>query len=207
MSITLLRPYVTLSDVKRYCGISQNKDEYDEDIKNAINKASRYIDSTTGRYYYKKTYSSEYLKTTKGYDGWSIVLNEDISFIFTPQLSPIIDITTLIENDVTLVEDTDFYVDKAIGMIERASTNWNENPREIVITCNLGYNSADTATPSSDIPGDVAQYALEIASRFSGRFKKSIKNFVSGGSEEIDLFSIPKDIEKALMALRPIGIL
>lgn len=207
MSTTLLYPYVTLNDVKFYCGISVDKTDYDDDIKKAINKASRYIDGVTGRYYYKKTYTSEYLSTTKGYEGWQMYEKDSGGLLFTPKLAPIIDITSITEDGVSLTENTDFYVDKEAGMIERANTNWNENPRTIVITCNLGYDSDDTATPSTDIPGDIVQYCLEIASRFSGHFKKSIKNYVSGASEEVDLFGVPKDIEKALMNLRPIGVL
>jgi hypothetical protein len=203
---TLYRPYVTLDDVKFYCGIGSTDTSKDENIKIAINKASRYIDGVTGRYYYKKTYTSEYLNGTKSYQGWQIFKTDDGGLIATPQAAPIIDVTELIESSATLVENTDFYLHKETGLIERKSGNWSEVAREIKITCNLGYDSANTAVPSTDIPGDVAQYALEIAARLSGHYKKEIKNYVSGAAERVDLYGVPKEIETALRNLRPVAI-
>lgn len=200
MSTTLYRPYVTLADVKFYCGIATGKTEFDEDIKKAINKASRYIDGVTGRYYYKKTYTSAYLSTGYQYEGWEILDDK----LFTPRNAPIIDVTTLIEGTTTLIENTDFYIDKEAGMIERNGADWSVSPRQLIITCNLGYDSTGDTVPSDDIPGNVAQFALEIASRFSGHYKKSIKNYVSGASEEIDLFGVPKEMVSELKSLRPV---
>lgn len=199
MSTTLLYPYTTLEDVKFYCGIALTKTEWDENIKKAINKASRFIDSLTGRYFYNKTYTSEYLNGTVNFQGWQVL----DQYIFTPQRAPIISVTTLIENETTLTENTDFYIDLVNGMIERASGCWVSRAREIQITCSLGYATDDTATPSADLPGEIAMHALELASRFSGRYKKEIKNFVSGGTESVDLYGAPKDIIKSLRALYP----
>lgn len=202
MSATLLNPYVTLADVKFYCGIAVGKTEFDEDIKKGINKASRYIDGVTEKYYYKKSYSSTYLSTSYQHEGWEILADK----LFTPKNAPIISVTTLIAGGITLTENDDFYIDKVIGMIEKEGGDWSMLPRQIVITCDLGYDSDDTETPSADIPGDIQQYALEIASRFSGHYKKSIKNYVSGASEEVDLFGVPKDVVDALRALRPVRL-
>jgi hypothetical protein len=210
MSITLDKPYVTLDNVKIYCGISLSNTEFDENVKWAINRASRLIDGLTDRFYYKKTYTSEYFSTTKGFEGWSIVKGGDADtggYIFTPQGAPIISITTLIEDDDTLVENTDFYVDYAGGKIEKASGNWNENPRKIIITCEIGYDSSGTTVPSSDIPGDIEQYALEIAARMSGHFTKAKINYAAGGVEQVDLHEVPKWIVDNLRALRPIKLL
>lgn len=204
MSTTLLHPYVTLNDVKFYCGIGTDKTAYDEDIKKAINKASRYIDSVTGRYYYKKSYSSEYITTTSvRYQGWQILDDK----LFTPQNAPIITLTSLVVDDDTLTENTDFYVDYEAGMIEKNGSTWTTTLREIVFTGDLGYDSDDTETPSTDIPGDVSHYCLEIASRFSGHYKKTIKNYVSNAAEDVDLYGVPKDMEKALRSLRPMRLL
>jgi hypothetical protein len=203
---TLYRPYCTLAEVKAHCGIADTTVSYDDDIKDAINKMSRVIDSLTGRYFYKKTYTDEYLAGTKDYQGWRIIKNENGGLLCTPQLAPIIDVTSIYEDDVLLVENTDYFVNKEEGIIERASTDWDEEPRAIKITCNLGYSSVDTATPSSDIPGEILVYAVELAARKSGHFKKAIKNYVSGAAETVDLFGIPKEIEKALRDMRPVII-
>lgn len=205
--IILDRPYTTLAAVKIHCGIATTKTDYDEDIKDAINIISRLIDSLTGRYYYEKTYTEEYLNGTKDYQGWQIVENDDGGLLYTPQMAPIISISSLIGDGTTFVENTDFFVHKNSGIIERTSGNWNDEPRKIKISCVLGYGSADTATPSANIPGDIVLYAIELAARKSGHFKKLIKNYVSGAGEMTDLFGVPKEIETALRNLRPVGII
>jgi hypothetical protein len=209
MATTLLRPYVTLDDVKLHCSIGLDSTKYDEQIKRAINRASRYIDERTQRYYYKKSYSSEAINGTDHYDGWTIIDQTTTrgGLILTPRRAPIISVTTLVDDDTTLTENTDFYLHKESGIIERSSGAWSNSPGEIVITADLGYDSDDTATPSSSIPGDIAYYALEIASRFSGQYKKEIKNYVSGAAERVDLFSVPKDIDMALKKMRPVKLL
>lgn len=205
MATTLLYPYVTLDDVKRYCGESLTVTTYDEDFKVAINKASRHIDSLTDGIYYKKTYTSEYLNGRKNYQGWQIIkCKNGGGYILTPKLLPIISITTLIENETTLTENTDFYIHADTGIIEKDSGDWSELPRTIQITCELGFDSDDTATPSADIPGDINFYAMEMAARLSGRYKKEIKNFVSGGAEHVDLYGVTKEMHKALMSKRPV---
>jgi|WetSurMetagenome_2_1015567.scaffolds.fasta_scaffold02369_8 hypothetical protein len=203
---TLYRPYCTLNNVKNHCGIALTKTDYDDEIRDAINLASRLIDSLTGRYYYEKTLTAEYLNGTINFEGWQILSRESGGLLLTPQGAPIISISELIEDTVTLVENTDFFIDKKSGIIEKNSANWNPEPRKIKITGVLGYDSADTATPSADIPGDIVLYAIELSARKSGHYKKAIKNYVSGGAESVDLFGVPKEIEAALKALRPVDI-
>jgi hypothetical protein len=203
----LYRPYTTLDKVKNHCGIALTKTTYDEEIKDAINIVSRLIDSFTGRFYYEKTYTDEYLNGTKDYQGWQIIDCDTGGLIYTPQLAPIISVTSLVESGTTLIENTDFFVDKASGIIEKSSGDWNTEPRTIKISCAIGYDSVDTATPSDDIPGDIAMYAIELAARKSGYYKKTIKNYVSGAGESVDLFGVPKEIEKALRDLYPVGII
>lgn len=204
---TLYRPYTTLAKVKSHCGIADAKTDYDEDIKEAINTISRLIDSLTGRFYYQKTYTDEYLNGTKEFSGWQIVDHEDGSYLYTPQMAPIISVSSLIEDSTTHAENADFYIDYASGIIERTSGSWHESPRKIKISCVIGYASADTATPSDDIPGDIALWAIELSARKSGHYKKLIKNYVSGAGEMTDLFGVPREIETALRNLRPVGII
>jgi len=207
MAVTLVYPYTTLALVKAKCGIGSTDTAWDDDINRSINKMSRYIDRMTQRYFYKKTFTSEYLNGTKNYDGWQILKADTGGLLLTPQMAPIISVTSIAENSTSLTENTDYYLHKAEGIIERAGTDWDEDPRAILITCELGYeDDDDTTAPSDDIPGDIAYYACELAARDCGRYKKEIKNYVSGASEPIDLFGVPKEIEKALKDLRPVII-
>ena len=73
MAITLLYPYATVEEVKRYIGETLTDTDKEDQIKFAINKASRLIDSMTNRLFYKKTYTDEYITTTKRYNGWALV--------------------------------------------------------------------------------------------------------------------------------------
>lgn len=204
MATTLLYPYVTLNDVKYNCGIELSKDSYDEDIKRAINEASRVVDRLTGRKFYQQTLTDEYINNTVGgSEGWTVIKG----LIFTPYETPIISITSLYEDDTLLVENTDFYINKISGIIQRASGCFNSTNRALKLSCVIGYASDNTTTPSDDIPGDIVFHAKEIASRLSGRYKKSIKNYVSGGAEEMDLHGIPKDSETYLKKYRPVQIL
>lgn len=203
---TLYRPYTTLAKVKTKCGIATATTTYDDDIKDAINKISRLIDSLTGRYYYQKTYTSEYLSGTRDYNGWQILRRDTGGLLLTPQEAPIVSISSLSENGTSLTENTDFYIHAEEGIIERNGANWDDSPRMIIISCVLGYECDDTETPSDDMPGDIAYYACELAARDSGHYKKAIKNYVSGAAETVDLFDSER-IEKILRSMRPVGII
>lgn len=205
---TLLYPYVTLADVKDFCGIDTNTTTWDDRIKSAINKASRLIDSLTGCFFYKKTFTDYYIKMTGGGSGWQVLPRPyDKSrggIILTPQNSPLISVTSLYEDDLLLVENTDYYVDYELGQIERVGV-WVRLPRKIKITCDIGYDIDDTATPSADIPGDIAFYATEIAARISGRYHKEQPG-LDGAIVNINSHNIPKWIVDNLKKLKPIDI-
>lgn len=204
----LYRPYTTLDQVKNKCGIALTDTSHDDKIKAAINKMSRYIDTATGRFYYKQSYSDYYLNTSRGFNGWQILNNDNGGLLLTKSQVPIISVSELVIDDTTLTENEDFYIDYNAGIIERSSgAQWPAGQRSIKITCDIGYDSADTETPSDDIPGDVAYIACELAARESGEYKKTVKSFVTGQAEVVDLIGIPKEIEKQLNLMRPIFVL
>lgn len=209
MATTLLKPYVTVDNVKNNCGIDLSDTQHDDYIKAKINAASRLVDELTGRFYYEKTFTDIYINGIYGgSEGWWIANAKGSSgLIFTPQNAPIISVTSIIEDDIALTENTDYYIDQLNGMIQRVGgASWNKHPRTIKITCVLGYDSDDTATPSADIPGDIIQHSLQIASNLCGEYKKSVRSFVSGSVEEMELFGVPKDSEKYLKKFRQVRI-
>lgn len=176
MAVTLLYPYCTLEQVQQFVG-NTNADKIDQ-IKDAINRASRFIDEITGRIYYQKTVTDYYLRGTAGGDGWDIrkyIPGKSAGGLLVCKYKPIVSITSLVETAVALTENTDFYVLNESGIVERASGNWSETPRDIKITAVFGYATTDTATPSADQPGDITQYAIEIAGRMSGLFARSVE--------------------------------
>lgn len=178
MSVTLLYPYCTLAQVQQFVG-NTNADKIDQ-IKDAINRASRFIDEITGRIYYQKTVTDYYLRGTRGGDGWEVrryIPGKTGGGLLVCPYRPIISVTSLIEGTTTLTENTDFYVLNESGMIERADgDNWSETPRDIKITAVFGYASDVTDTPAATQPGDITQYAIEIAGRMSGLFARNVEH-------------------------------
>jgi len=201
---TLLNPYTTLADIKSFCGVSAS--DFDDRIKTGINQASRLIDAITSRFFYKKTYTDYYIKHTGGGAGWQILARpydkRRGGVILTPQNAPIISVTSIYEDDVLLVENDDYYLDIDLGQIERLGS-WPQLPRTIKMTCNIGYDTADTETPSDDLPGDIAYYTLEIAARLSGRYHKEQPG-LDGTIVNINSHNVPKWIVDNLKKMKPI---
>lgn len=176
MAVALLFPYCSLAQVQQFVG-NTNADKIDQ-IKEAINRASRFIDEITGRIYYQKTVTDYYLRGTAGGDGWSIrryIPGKPASGLLVCPYKPILSVSELVVGDVVLTENTDFYVLNDSGIIEKASGNWSETPRDIKITAVFGYAETDTATPAATQPGDITQYAIEIAGRMSGLFARNVE--------------------------------
>lgn len=87
---------------------------------------------------------------------------------------PVTAITSITEDGVTLVENTDFYVDYDAGILERISDtgNWLEMRRAIVVTFAAGYAISGTVT----LP-----YALKYAAMVEvGRAVQAIQHRLWG---------------------------
>jgi hypothetical protein len=204
--MALSKPYVTLAAVKEYCGITDTAE--DTRIENSINITSRLIDSLTDSFFYQKNFTDYYLPITGGGNGWKILArpyDKKIGgLILTPANVPIISVTQIEEWDMVLVENTDYYINAELGQIERVG-QWIDDPRKIKITCSIGYATTDDLTPSADIPEDIAFYALEIAARLSGQFKKEQPS-LDGTIVNINSHDVPKWIVTELKKRRPINL-
>ena len=195
MAVTLYHPYITLLSVKQYCG--ENTAAYDDDFNFGINRATKTIEGLSGRNFYQTTLTDEYISVSGRGNGWRVIDN----MIFTPKLLPIISISSLHEDGTLLVENTDYYINKNSGEIEKVGT-WNTNPRTIKITGLIGYASANTATRSDDLPREISAIALELAARFSGRFNKRKISHITGEAANVDIYEMPKWIVTDLKAMR-----
>jgi hypothetical protein len=74
-------------------------------------------------------------------------------------------------------------------------------PRRIEITGTFGYALADTATPSPEIPQEIATACAVIAAVRSGKARKEIIDF-SGQRQALTLKTIPKDVMEMLGRFR-----
>jgi len=200
MSVSLDRPYCTLAELKAVLRIAVTDTDDDDTLKTAINNASRTIDAITGKIFYKKTLADFYLPGFYGGDGWRItdrVAGEAGGGKIWSRYRPIIEITELIENDTTLTENTDFYIDKECGFIIRDAGNWDNTPRQIKLSGSFGYDTDDDATPADTQPGDIASYCARIAASLSGKHYFNAQQD-DGETIRIKGSEIPKWIVKEL---------
>jgi hypothetical protein len=196
--MALINPYTTIGRVKTFCGIASSDTTYDTEIEDAINEASRMIDDLTDSFFYKKTYADHYLGEAS--DAGFRIVNGEKGRIFTPKNAPIISVTSLYESDNLLVANDDYYINLEAGIITK-TTKWDVSPREIKISCAIGYNTTNTTTPSADLPGVIGYYALEIAARLSGRYTKEQPS-LEGTNTAIHVREIPKWIVDKLQKMR-----
>jgi len=193
MALTLDRPYCTLDDVKNMLRRVTDSSK-DELLRDAINWASRKIDSLTQRTFYKTTWTDYYLSE----NGQHEVLDDTIFL----SVYPILSITELVEDGTTLTINDDFFVDYQSGIITKADGGeWSTEPRGIKISGTFGYETADDETPSDDLPGDINLHCIDIAKRKSGLFHKELQA-IDGSTNEIEDESIPAGIVKELKLYR-----
>jgi hypothetical protein len=200
MAVTLDRPYCTLAELKEFLRIATTNTDKDDTLKRAINNASRYIDDATGRIFYEKSLTDYYLPTYYGGEGWRITdlqPGETGGGKIWAAYKPIISITELVEDAVTLVENSDFYIDKNFGCIVRAENNWDNEPRAIKITGTFGYETDDDQTPADTMPGDIRECCKEIAARRSGEFIQVVQQ-EDGSISEFQNRSMPAWVKEIL---------
>jgi hypothetical protein len=95
---------------------------------------------------------------------------------------PVVSITSIYEDGVLLVENTDFYVDYEAGIVERAGTlltgyeettgygKWLDKRKAVVVTYVAGYDISGTVT----LPWDIKAAALNEAARMAIAIKNSM---------------------------------
>lgn len=176
MAIALDRPYTTLDRVKAILGIASTVTTKDDDIKQAINDASRFIDDMTGLVFYKKSVTDFYIPLTGGGGGFQVLPRvTEGGGIIKCLWRPIIAIASIYENETLLTENEDYYVDLENGRIERAGSDWPREPRSIKISATFGYNASGTTAPATDQPGMITRFAGEFAARMSGYYHRDIE--------------------------------
>ena len=83
---------------------------------------------------------------------------------------PVVSITSLYEDGVLLVENTDYYCDYETGIVERASGKWIAKRKAIVLTYVAGWDISGTVT----LPWDIKAAALNEAARMAIAIKNSM---------------------------------
>jgi hypothetical protein len=178
-----------VSELQSRLGRSQTgTDVYNGSMELAIESASRFIDEKTGRVFYSKTITTEYIDQY-GLSDNGFWISSFFDKIYAP--APIISVSSLVVDNVTFVANTDYYLDKQMGVIS-TDDSLSSSRRGNALSCVIGCSA---------IPLDIKQICISIAEIFSGLGKMTIQDY-SGGMQEIQKTTIPKDILKMLEKYR-----
>jgi hypothetical protein len=170
--------YCTLAELKEVLGRSDTaKDTF---LEACVERASRFIDNYTDRFYYSKSITAEKLDIYSiSETGFKVQDN----YIYCP--TDIISVTTLASDGVALVADTGYWLYK--NKIELASYATTTH-KGISFTGSVGYASTPLA---------IKQACLTISEVFSGL---GIRTVVDGDGNDIDIVknSLPSWVMKFL---------
>lgn len=188
MSIT--NGYCTLKQLQDYLGRSVKGPWEDKAgmLERMIDAASRYIDQYTGKVYYTKSVTAEVIdRYTRVSDSGIIItsLRYTDDILILP--APIISITSIVEDNITLTSGADYYIYTKSSIIDR-TTSWSYGRQNIKITGSFGYAS---------VPDHINNVCVMIAASFSGLDSKVFVDEI-GASQAMMTNSIPAKILKIL---------
>jgi len=184
MSIT--NGYATLVQLQDKIG--NNSSTYDSKFEQAIEEASRIIDSYAGLFFYELdlTTNNETIDCY-GYSSNSFYVSSNLKSIWAP--APITSITSITEDSTTLTQNTDYYVYNREGRID-SDGSWSTERKSIVFSGKIGYTSAT-------LPKDITSACLSIAQILTG-LATTMFTDQNGDITEIVKNSIPMAIWKML---------
>lgn len=183
--------YCTVAQLQIAIGQPVNaSDPHFSFYESCIERASRFIDSETGRIYYSKTLTAEKVDVYAISESGIVIDSDRIRMLFP---APVISITEILSGTTELIEDEDFYVYNAAGIIESTSF-WTDDRKGISITGTIGYAST---------PKNVEGWCIAIAGALSGKDASMVTD-EDGGSFEYVRRTIPKWVRDDLRANRRI---
>lgn len=164
--------YTTLAKVKEFLGITDILK--DAKLTSLISRVTAIINSYTSRFFDQQTITNEILEVTE----------DEIKLIF-PKNYPIISVTSITEDDVALVENTDFYV---YSTFIKRNGYWLKKPKAIKITYVAGYVT---------VPADIEQVEIEMVGILAG---EKIKTFTTneGVEQTVLITSMPTYLKEIL---------
>jgi hypothetical protein len=169
-------------------------------LEDCVNRASRDIDRYTGRIFYTKSIASELFDSYAWSDN-ELCIDQHSSNRKILFPSPIISVTSVIEDNITLTDGDDYYIYKKQGYIEK-SGEWTTNRKSssnntgIVITASFGYAST---------PPEIENICIELAKVYSGLDSRIITN--EKGMAEAQLGTkIPRWIQERLKWWRRLSV-
>lgn len=183
MSIT--NGYATVTEFQNLTGRTENaSDSQLSQIEIAIESASRYIDQQTDTFFYSTTVTDSIVDIYEPNED-DIYISDDRLSIYTP--APVISVSSITEDDVSLDENDDFYIYKKYGRIDREG-RWSTDRRAVKITATIGYSST---------PDHIRTLCIQIASIISGLDIQTVVGY-DGEEQAIMSKSIPQWVQDSL---------
>jgi hypothetical protein len=220
----LINPYCKLSELKTFLALPLNLADKDDQLIDAINTASRFIEDETYDRFYKQTFTEALVNfQSAGRNNFTIFHpvqrrnDPQYGFIKTPY-KPILSLSEIKtsqeyppNNFGVLTENVDYSVDYANGKIYRMNESaWSQMPGAIKITCDLGFDNGsnnytvgltgyDNSIPADTIPGLIRNLCVKLAAVTTGMWRRDVYDKWTGTKSVINVM---ENDEKWIMQLR-----
>ena len=151
---------ITLEALKEQLEEAPNQDDFDRALEFMINVASELIRDEVKEDLVYTTYASQKIS------------GSGITILRVPN-RPIVALTTVVEDDITLTEDTDFYCHYGAGYLEKADgATWNKGIKNIELTYKAGYWVDKQTDAEERMPRTLQLACMTQASLWWDKFKK-----------------------------------
>lgn len=184
MSVTLVNPYCTVAEVRS--DLRNSKPSIEDDIRTAINAASRVVETRTGRTFYHVQ------------EARIITPSDKLAFdetLFLPR--PIIKLNSIKVAGVTLVSGVDYYANMKTGELTHLKEHWEPAipDRLIEVDFEYGYSqlnndAVDRTKVPTGLPDNVNMATRLIADALSGHLVREVTG-VDGTKVDINDRKIP----------------
>lgn len=168
----------------------EGEDPNEVKITQAVTNVDGIINLMTGTFFTQTTITDEYIDCYSMSDN-KFKMNESRKIIWCP--APIISLSSIYEDDVLLVENTDYYLYKNQGRIE-ADGIFSSERRVVKLTGSFGYAAAN-------VPADIKELALLIGQILTG-LATTVYMDENGELDATIRQNVPAWVWKALAAKR-----
>jgi len=177
--MTITNGYATLAELQARTGIASATLTAKTTLcERSIERASRHIDQITGSFFYTKALTNSKVAYGFNFNSDGLIMSEDATFITCK--APIISITSIIDDETTLVEGEDYFID---GNTIFANTIFTTNRKNgVKITGSVGYAST---------PDDINDCCLALVEVMTGLGIRTVLD-PNGDKLEITRDSVPE---------------
>jgi len=192
MPVALLNPYCTVAELKHELKLKAADDAKADELAEAINLASRWIDEYVGRDFFKHDYSTTALQVDE-HDG--MVFGAEV---FLP-VRPLVSVSEVKVGETVLTADVDFVAKLTSGILVRLGAEWGISRPSAVLSvkCVAGYAQAATTDVPTGLPGHINLCARLVAAALSGYDRHEVVGLDGMKSDFVNR-SIPATVFKIL---------